>query len=164
MPTVAIVADTHVPSREPAVPEWVRERVRTADHVVHAGDFDADETLATFEDVPADLTAVHGNMDPDLGLPSVATLDVAGVRFVVTHGTGAPQDWDDRVVATAREHQGDGTTVAVGGHIHQVVDREHDGMRLLNPGSATGADPAVEATMLTAEVDGDGVDVTVHRS
>jgi hypothetical protein len=38
-----------------------------------------------------------------------------------------------------------------------------DGVRLLNPGSATGARPATRTTMLTVTVDGDTVDVTVHE-
>lgn len=164
MPEVAIVGDTHVPSRAGAIPAWVRERVAGADHSIHVGDFDAAETLATVEDLAAGLTAVAGNMDPaGLELPRVATLDVEGVRFVVTHGTGAPANWADRVAATAREHGGDGATVGVAGHTHQVVDREHDGVRLLNPGSATGAAPATEASMLTATVAGEDLTVEAHR-
>jgi putative phosphoesterase len=162
---LAIVADTHVPSREPAVPDWVVEHVEAADHVVHVGDFDAPEVLERFREWAPALTAVHGNMDPaTLELPSVATLDVEGVRFVVTHGTGDPEGYRDRVVGVARDHAAaDLTTVAVGGHVHQVLDETRDGVRLLNPGSATGASPAEAATMLTASVADGGVDVTVHR-
>lgn len=164
MPEVAIVGDTHVPSRAEAIPGWVRERLGRAEHAIHVGDFDAAETLATVEDLTGDLTTVEGNMDPaGLELPGVATLDVEGVRFVVTHGTGPPANWADRVAATAREHAGDGTTVGVAGHTHQVVDCEHDGVRLLNPGSATGAAPATETSMLTATVGGGRLSVEAHR-
>ena len=33
----------------------------------------------------------------------------------------------------------------------------------MNPGSATGAEPAETATMMVAEVDGGGLDVTVYK-
>ncbi len=165
MPEVAIIGDTHVPSREPSIPDWVRERIRDTDEVIHVGDFDDPEVLAEVEDLADDLTAVHGNMDPDgIDLPSVTTLDVEDVRFVVTHGTGSPAGWADRVAETTHEHADpDRTTVGVAGHIHEVVDREHDGVRLLNPGSATGARPADGQSVLTVGVAGDGIDVEVHR-
>lgn len=163
MPEVAIIGDTHVPSREPEVPDWVKERVEAADRTIHVGDFEGPDVLATVEEHAGDLTAVHGNVDPEeIDLPAVATLDVEGVRFVVTHGTGSPNEWHDRVAETAREHAGDGITVGVGGHVHQVIDEEYQGLRVLNPGSATGADPATEATMLTVQVDGDALAVEVN--
>jgi len=163
---LAIVADTHVPSREPAVPDWVVERVEAADRVVHVGDFDAPDVLERFRGWAPTLTAVHGNMDPaSLELPAVATLDVEGTRFVVTHGTGDPAGYRDRVVGVARDHAAaDLTTVAVGGHVHEVLDETHEGVRLLNPGSATGASPAEAATMLTVSVADGDVDATVHRA
>lgn len=165
MPEVAIFGDTHVPSREQSILDQVRERVRDADEVIHVGDFDEQSTLETVEDLAANLTAVHANLDPDgIGLPTVATLDVEGVRFVVTHGTGSPAGWMDRVVETALEQADPGrTTVAVAGHIHEVVDREHGGVRLLNPGSATGARPAEGESVLTVGVSGDEIDVEAHR-
>jgi putative phosphoesterase len=163
MVEVAIFGDTHVPSRAPAIPDWVWDRVQRADYVVSVGDYDSQETVASVESRANNLTAVRGNMDPsEIDLPTVATLDVDGVRFVVTHGTGVPDRWADTVASTAREHADDRTTVGVGGHIHEVVDEVHEGVRLLNPGSATGAAPADEATMLVVEVD-DGIDVEVLR-
>lgn len=164
MPRVAIFGDTHVPSREPSIPDWVRDRVAAADHAVHVGDYDSPEALGAVREMAGDLTAVHGNMDPGtLDLPSVATLDVGSVRFVVTHGTGDPAGWEERVADVAQAHAGEGTTVGVAGHTHEVVDSERAGVRLLNPGSATGAAPATAATMLTVDVAGDEFAVEVHR-
>lgn len=165
MTRVAIIADSHIPSRAGRIPDWVTDRVASADHLVHAGDFDSTDAYETVVAMGPDLTAVHGNMDPDsLELPTVNTLDVDDTRFVVTHGTGSPRGWTDRVVETAHEHAGeDAQTVAVAGHTHEVVDESVGGVRLLNPGSVTGARPASEATMLTVDVDGADLDVTVHR-
>ena len=127
---VAVIGDTHVPSRATGVPDWVRERIRSADHVVHTGDFDSREAYETIADLAPALTAVSGNMDRGLDLPAVATADRGGVRFVVTHGTGSRRGY------------------GVAGHTHEVLDTTVDGVRLLNPGSATGAAPAAKATML----------------
>ena len=61
-----------------------------------------------------------------------------------------------------REHAGR-SAIGVCGHTHRVTDTVVDGVRLLNPGSATGADPAAEATMLTARVANGQLVVTVER-
>jgi len=159
---VALVSDTHVPSRAVRIPEPFRERIRSADHTIHAGDFDSKGALADVRDLAAELTAVSGNMDPQVGLPDVTTAELGGVAFVVTHGTGPPRGWADRVASTAREATGATPRVGVAGHTHEVVDRVHDGVRLLNPGSATGAAPADRPTMLTADVGGGALDVSVH--
>ena len=110
-------------------------------------------------------------------------MTVDGVTFVVTHGTLNPVeqavaqtdgmvmtrvDWLNAIADTARARTRtwthDDTVVAIGGHTHRVEDEVHEGVRVLNPGSATGADPAETATMMTVEVvDGD-VDVTVHEA
>ena len=160
---VAIVSDTHVPSRIDRIPDWVRDRIRTADHVVHAGDFDSEAALATVEDLASDLTAVSGNTDVGLGLPAVETVTLGGVEFVVTHGTGSPVGYEERVAETVREHAGAGPTVGVAGHTHRVLDTVTDGVRLLNPGSATGAPPATQVTLLSATVEDGDLTVAVQE-
>ena len=61
---LAIVSDSHVPDRATAIPKPFRERMRAADRVVHAGDFESGETLAAVRELAGDLTAVRGNVDP----------------------------------------------------------------------------------------------------
>jgi len=154
MPRVAIVSDTHVPSREPAVPDWVGDELERADHVIHAGDFDsrrAYDRIAALTN--GNLTAVRGNTDPPtLELPHTDTLEVAGVTFVVTHGSGSRTGWQRRVVETVQAEASNAEPVAVAGHTHEVIDTTVEGVRVLNPGSATGADPADRATMYVATV------------
>ncbi|WP_435196124.1 metallophosphoesterase family protein [Natronomonas sp. EA1] len=158
---VVIVSDTHIPSRAAEVPTWVRGELREADHVIHAGDFDSQEAYDEIRDLAPALTAVRGNLDPELGLPEVAVLDVEGVRFVVTHGTGDLEGYDDRVAETVAEHADpDRLTVGVSGHTHQRTDRELGGYRVLNPGSATGAEPAPDTSILVVEVAEGAIDVT----
>ncbi|MFC5970849.1 metallophosphoesterase family protein [Halomarina salina] len=176
---IAVCSDTHVPSRADAIPDWVREELTEADHVIHAGDFDSPAAYDDVADLAAELTAVRGNMDRDVtddDLPETATVELDGVLFVVTHGTGSVEDYDERVAATVEEAAGETElpVVGVSGHTHQVrdetvpatgpdTDRQTpfaDGIRMLNPGSATGADPATRTTMMVLHVD-DG-EVEVH--
>jgi len=159
---VAIVADSHIPSRAQRIPGPFRERIRAADHVLHAGDFDSGGALADLRDLAPALTAVSGNMDPQLGLPAVASAELGGVEFLLTHGTGSSRGYEGRVAGTVRDHADTDDPVAVAGHTHEVLDTTHGGVRMLNPGSATGARPASRPTMLTATADG-GLDVEVHR-
>mgnify|MGYP000624387255 CR=1 FL=1 len=163
MPTVAILGDTHVPSRAREIPEWVRKQAEAADHVIHTGDFDSRRAYDRVRDLSADLTAVRGNTDPnhELDLPAVATLVAGGVEFVVTHGDGRGA-YDGRVVDRTRAHGGDGA-VGVAGHTHRPRDDVVDGVRLLNPGSATGANPGDVPTMIEATAADGDLDVVFHR-
>jgi hypothetical protein len=164
--TLAVVSDTHVPGRESEIPAWVRERIEATDHTIHAGDFDAPETVALVEQLSQELTAVAGNIDPPtVDLPDVATVTVEDVTFVVVHGTGPHDSWPERVRALVDEavDVDSGTVVGVAGHTHTPTDTTVDGVRLLNPGSATGARPASRTTMLTVDIDGDAVGVRVHE-
>jgi len=161
---LAIISDTHVPGRAGGIPDWVRERIEAAEHVIHAGDF---ETAAVVDEVRSlaggAFTGVRGNVDPaTVDLPAVATVECDGVEFVVTHGTGDRIGYEDRVAAAVAEYGGS-DAIGVAGHTHEPTDEVHDGVRILNPGSATGASPATETTMLTATVVDGGLDVTLHR-
>ena len=161
--TVAIVSDSHIPSRAAEIPDPFRERIRAADQVLHAGDFDSEGAIAEMRDLAADLTAVAGNMDPRVGLPRVATRKLRGVEFVLTHGSGPKRGYRNRVANAVREEAASADPVGVSGHTHEVMDTVHNGLRLLNPGSVTGASPATRATMMTAEVADGEVDVTLHE-
>lgn len=160
MPRVAIIADTHVPSRAESVPEWVISEIEDADHTIHAGDFDSAEALNTVHEHAQELTAVTGNMDRGLDLPETATVELGSVEFVLTHGHGDITNHED-LAALVYEHSED--AVGVSGHTHQVFDEVIDGVRLLNPGSATGAGPASTASMMVAAVKDVELDVTLHE-
>lgn len=163
VPTIAIIGDTHVPSRAREIPDWVEAQVTAADHVVHTGDFDSRRAYDRVREIAPHLVAVRGNTDPnhDLGLPTVATLVAGGVEFVVTHGDGRGS-YDDLLVDRVRAH-GDGGAVGVAGHTHRPRDDVVDGVRLLNPGSATGANPRDVPTTIEATVADGDLDVVFHR-
>jgi putative phosphoesterase len=159
---VAIISDTHVPSRAARIPDAFRDRIAAADHVIHAGDFNSEGAVADVRDLAQSLTAVAGNMDPHVGLPDATPVELSGVEFVVTHGTGSKRGYEDRVANIVR-NEGGADAVGVSGHTHEVMDAVHGGVRLLNPGSATGAAPASRPTMMTAVVADGDCDVTLHE-
>jgi hypothetical protein len=162
---LAILGDTHIPSRTTSIPAWIRERLRAADHVVHVGDFDSPEAYRRVEELAAgSLTAVVGNDDPsELDLPEVAVFEREGVQFVVTHGTGGSAGYEARIASVVRD-RGDDGAVGLSGHTHECLDAVVEGHRLLNPGSATGAHPAEEPMMMTATVDTGELDVRLRRA
>lgn len=161
MPRVAVIADTHVSSRARQIPEWVVSEVENADHTIHAGDFDSAEALDTVRDLAGEeLTVVSGNMDRRLDLPDMATIERGGVEFVVTHGHGDIASHED-IATLVNEHSED--AVGVSGHTHQVFDEVVDGVHLLNPGSATGANPATAESMMVLTVENGDFEVTLHE-
>jgi putative phosphoesterase len=176
---VAVLSDMHVPARADALPDSFAERVRGADHVIHAGDFGSADAYADVAALADGLTAVYGNADlRGIDLPRVASARVGGVTFVVVvHGivnrveravssveavVTDRGDWLDAVADVTRARAGEGA-VGVGGHSHEVEDVVHEGIRLLNPGSATDVGRAEGATMLTATVADGDLEVTVHE-
>ena len=180
---LAVISDSHIPERASEIPSEFRELIEEADHVIHAGDYESPDALATVRELASDLTAVHGNADPiDLGLPAVAAVTIEDITFVVTHGTRnlpeaavygtdgvvwSGEEWVRAIADTARvrTRSWDGAgIIGIGGHTHRVEDDTFEGVRVLNPGSVTGADPAEEATMMTIEVEDGSVDVTVHEA
>ena len=165
MVEIAILSDTHVPSRAERIPDWVADRVRAADHVVHAGDFDSPGAYEEVASLADDLTAVLGNTDPaSLDLPIVAVAEISGTTFAVTHGhrAGAGESYREGIAEVVSDEV-DGPAIAVAGHSHEVIDDDVAGIRLLNPGSATGASPADAATMMTVEIVEGDVAVTVYE-
>ncbi len=176
---IAILSDIHIPGQEERIPDTFREHIEAADHVIHAGDFGSKEALAEVDFLASELTAVYGNADPnDIDLPPVASIEVDGVTFVVHHGIVNPveravsnsegvvmnrDDWLNAVGDTARA-RADEPVVGIAGHTHEVEDVVHDGIRVLNPGSATGVGPDVEPTMMTVEVTDGELDVTLHEA
>lgn len=164
MARVALISDTHIPSRASAIPDGVRERIERADLTIHAGDFDSVEVYETIAELSGgDLVAVRGNTDPgSVDLPTVDTATAGGVTFVVTHGTGSVRGYEQRVARVVRQ-QGSENAVGVSGHTHELLDTTVDGVRLLNPGSATGASPASTATMYVATAEDGDLSVELHE-
>ena len=151
-----LVSDTHIPGRARRLPDEVVRAARSADLIVHAGDWVAASVLDELESY-GPVIGVFGNNDGEdlrARLPEVARETIDGVRFAVVHETGA---------ATGRERRMDaaypGVDVLVFGHSHIPWDTTTPaGMRLLNPGSPTDRRRQPAGTFLHVVVDGGAID------
>lgn len=179
---LAILSDTHIPEQADRIPDQFCRHIETADHVIHAGDFGSKAAFEEIHTRSRSLTSVYGNADPPtIDLPAVASTTVDDVTFVVSHGmvnfvqravsssegvVFNRDDWVDAIADTAHARANtNASIVGIGGHTHQVEDETHNGIRVVNPGSATGVGPADgTATMMTAEVSEGAVDLTVHTA
>ena len=157
-----ILADTHVPARAKGLPAQVWEQVESADVVIHAGDWITPDLFDELEQRSTRLVGVWGNNDGTelrRRLPEVARVELAGMRWGVVHETGAKARREERMRAAYPD-----LDVLVFGHSHIPWDTEHDGLRLLNPGSPTDRRREPHCTYLTCRVaDGELHDLTLHR-
>jgi len=157
-----LISDTHVPKRARDLPQRVWDEVARADVVLHAGDWVEVGLLDELQQRAARLVACWGNNDgPALRarLPERADVTLSGVRFTVTHETGAAAGRDARMARLYPD-----TDVLVFGHSHIPWNSTAStGLRLLNPGSPTDRRRQPHCTYMTAGVDGCAlVDVVLH--
>jgi putative phosphoesterase len=153
MPTrLLLLADTHVPRRARTLPDQVWTEVEQADVVLHAGDWVDERLLDDLGARAARLIGVWGNNDHGAlreRLPEVARADLDGIRFGVTHETGAAKGREERCSARFPD-----LDVLVFGHSHIPWDStSNSGLRLLNPGSPTDRRRQPRCTYMTAVVD-----------
>ncbi|MCV7152950.1 metallophosphoesterase family protein [Mycolicibacterium pyrenivorans] len=158
-----LIADTHVPKRARDLPAAVWDAVDDADVVIHAGDWVEPELLDALEARSRRLVACWGNNDGDelrRRLPERADVVLDGVRFTVTHETGASAGRDERMAGMYPD-----TDVLVFGHSHIPWDgRAKSGLRLLNPGSPTDRRRQPHCTYMTATIDGGKLsEVQLHK-
>jgi putative phosphoesterase len=150
---IAVLADTHAPSRWKACPPAVAGHLAGVDLILHAGDVCTAEVLhelAAF----APVRAVLGNNDgPDVrawGAPPSLTLDLDGLRVGMVHDagprTGRPRRLRRRFPTA---------DLVVFGHSHIPMDLEDAelGLRLFNPGSPTDRRRQPHGTMGLLQVD-----------
>jgi putative phosphoesterase len=149
---LAILSDTHLPKGARALPAACVERMRTADLIVHAGDFVREEVLYELR-AYGEVVAVHGNVDEAAlrrDLPAEWTLELpGGARIAITHDAGPAQGRLRR----AQERFPDAHAL-VFGHSHiplHEVDPD-TGFQLFNPGSPTDRRRAPHHTMGVAHV------------
>jgi putative phosphoesterase len=154
---VAVISDTHLPRGARRIPETCLEQLRTANAILHAGDFTALATLEELEALGPPLHGVHGNMD-DAGvrnrLPAQTVVELSGARIGMTHDPGARAGRETRLV-----RRFPGCDAVVYGHTHVPDVVSHEGVWILNPGSPTERRRAPTHTMLILEMDAGRMDV-----
>lgn len=132
---LVVLSDTHRESGHglsgPAL-----DAVRSADRVVHSGDFTTEAVVDAFADEAARLEAVHGNVDEPAvrdRLPETRVFEYEGVRVAVAHRR------DGGATGLALFGRAQGADLVISGHTHRPAVVEADDVVLLNPGSH--ADP-----------------------
>jgi uncharacterized protein len=151
---LAIVSDTHLPRGSRRLPDACVERLRSADVILHAGDFVALEVLEEIEALGPPVAAVHGNVDePDvqMRLPPARMVDAGGARIAMLHDTGAAAGRLERM----RRRFPDADAV-VFGHSHiPLHETDFDaGFQIFNPGSPTDRRRQPRHTMGLCRVNG----------
>ncbi|QKQ98181.1 YfcE family phosphodiesterase [Candidatus Nanohaloarchaea archaeon] len=132
---IAVVSDSHVPTRAEKIPEEYREKMKEAELTVHAGDF-AEKPVYNSIDEYGELVAVKGNCD-FFDLPNSETFERKSLKFGVYHGTGINPRGDQETLAKIAQEDLE-ADVLIHGHSHQEEIAKEDGVILLNPGSCTG--------------------------
>lgn len=158
---LVLIADTHLPQRAKGLHSDLWADLEAADVVFHAGDWIDPGLLDELEGRCRRVVGVWGNNDgAELRdrLPEVARVEIEGIRFAMTHETGAAAGREKRAAEKFPDDD-----VLIFGHSHIPWDTTApNGLRLLNPGSPTDRRRQPICSYLTAVAE-DGVlrDVTL---
>ena len=160
---VGVISDTHCPEFLPRLPEGVFGAFAGVQLILHAGDVNAESTLAELRKA-APVEAVRGDHDAALrGLPESREVVVEGKRVVVVHGHRShwieePQTllWTltlghftpHRRLGRSLRRRFPQADVIVYGHTHRPSIETIDGTLLFNPGGVHQWDPVTTARRL----------------
>ncbi len=148
---VAIISDTHLPRGSRTLPPACTARLRSADLILHAGDFSA---LTVVEELCAfgpRMLAVHGNVDEPavrLQLPEVIEIELDGSVVAMIHDAGPAPGRLRRLRAMFPD-----ADAVVFGHSHiPLHETDADGFQIFNPGSPTERRRSPDHTMGLAHI------------
>ena len=137
---IGIISDIHGP-----LPKSVARVLTGCDAILCAGDMEDESTLPALEAI-APTTAVRGNVDVDGGLypelPTLATVDLGGIRFLVTHSYGDALPTPPDVDAIVYGHT----------HIRHNI-RNSAGTLCINPGSIVRTHDGTNPSCVIAQVE-----------
>jgi hypothetical protein len=132
---VAVISDTHRPRGTRKIPDRCIERMRSADLILHLGDFTSADVVHELEGLGPPFAGVRGNMDNDdvrRLLPEVRTVNAGPARLTMVHDAGPAAGRLERM----RMRFPDADAVLFG-HSHIPLHEERDGFHIFNPGSPT---------------------------
>ena len=133
---LAIISDTHLPRGSRRLPDACVARLRSADLILHAGDFTTVAVLRELEALGPPVAAVLGNVDEaalaDL-LPAERIVRAGRARIAMVHDAGPA---GGRLGRLRRRFPG--ADAVVFGHSHiPLHERAPEGFQIFNPGSPT---------------------------
>lgn len=132
MKRILVFSDTH---GDISLCKDIIEKI-PSDIILHAGDYvtDAQNLKKLYPDKRIEY--VKGNGDAFSYAPSNAVIELDRIRIFITHGHNEQVKTDTelkKLIAVTKENN---CTVAVFGHTHIGLEREEDGIKILNPGSS----------------------------
>ena len=134
---LAVISDTHMPRGARRLPDACVERLRSADLILHAGDFVTVGVLEEIEAIGPPVAGVYGNVDePEMvmRLPGARVVEAEGARIAIVHDAGAAAGRLERMRRRFRD-----ADAVVFGHSHiPLHEQDFDGgFQIFNPGSPT---------------------------
>ncbi|WP_127530505.1 metallophosphoesterase family protein [Paenibacillus kobensis] len=135
---VVVVSDTHMPRMGKQLPARLLEELKTADAVIHAGDWTDGSVLRVLRQY-APVYGICGNNDGPglvrrLGFRRIVLLEKVKVGIVHGHGPGRRDETETRAL---RSFDASEVDVIVFGHTHIPLRKTREGVLLFNPGSLT---------------------------
>lgn len=131
---ILVISDTH--GRYDVLREVLLSH-RTAALCVHCGDgeYETERFLREHPELASWVMQVRGNCDHSPMLPLMQVIPLPyGHKAVAVHGHRYMYgDFQQNLAALAKEQ---GADLVLFGHLHVRIDRNVDGVRLFNPGSA----------------------------
>lgn len=131
---ILVISDTH--GRYDILRKVVYEYLN-ADMIIHCGDgqIETDRLLSEHPELKEKMLRVRGNCDYSREIPLLQEVPLPfGHKAVAVHGHKYTYgDFQQNLIDLAREH---GADIVLFGHLHVRIDRNVEGIRLFNPGSA----------------------------
>ena len=134
---LAVISDTHMPRGVRRLPDACVERLRSADLILHAGDFVTVGVLEEIEAIGPPVAGVYGNVDePEMvmRLPARGSSRPRARGSPIVHDAGAAAGRLERMRRRFRD-----ADAVVFGHSHiPLHEQDFDGgFQIFNPGSPT---------------------------
>ena len=139
---ILVISDTHLKSGSlnaddfSFFSELLQQKIKEADMIIHAGDFESEEGYRLFEKTNK-LRAVHGNCDDAFLqqlLPKKLIFEQNGFKFGVTHIAGISLNDNTARWYILKEM---GVDILIYGHTHTPMIEEYKNTFLICPGSPT---------------------------
>ncbi|WP_028785009.1 metallophosphoesterase family protein [Thalassobacillus devorans] len=133
---IIVTGDTHMPKKAKQLPGRLLEEIKTADIVIHTGDWSSMEvyhTLAAYKNV----YGVYGNVDGEeiqRFFPARQIIQLEGFKIGIVHGDGEKKTTEKRALET---FEGEDVDMVIFGHSHIPLLRYFKKLLLFNPGSPT---------------------------
>ena len=124
---LGLISDTHG-----NVPNAVHKVLSGVDHILHAGDVGPMDVLTELEAI-APVSAVLGNTDYGIQLPETRLEEFWGMKIMTHHIV----DVDFPSQAVRELLKTEKPDIVLFGHTHIPFDDHRNGIRFINPGSAS---------------------------